>query len=236
MVCENRMKLRKPLIIFALGRPPRIALPNRRPPAGPRASKRPRICRSRIASAKGGRNSARCRSAVEGWFLRSFHPPFRSRTLAIVIEGLPCALLKCRDIFPALRDDSCPSREPRMPHRLVQLSAQGRSPPWLRTDWRPRRGTGACVGEAAGSVTAPGEDRAAGALLVAALLGREIADEARKTITAKRICGVSASSTRCARARVDRRARPSFLLDGGGRLRLGGAVVWGQHARGHAKD
>ena len=92
------------------------------------------------------------------------------------------------------------------------------------------RGVGVGVAEATG-FTAPG-GKIMRSLSPPCWAGKTVS-EARKAITAKRICGVSASSTHSARARLGTAARPICLgehMDIGKIKYLAGSSSWGQHA------
>ena len=102
---------------------------------------------------------------------------------AIVVERLLGALLESRDIFPAISDDTILHESVVCCIDSVQLSAQGRNCPSLRTDWRPGVRAEPVPARGQGVRHRLGEDRAAAALLVAALLseGHQRTRQGRQT-------------------------------------------------------
>ena len=97
IVCENRMKLRKRLIIFAPGWAHRTTPPNRRRPAGQQASKLVLglVKVKSPSQRKVGIQRDAC-SAKEAASHSFFIQRFVAGNRAVVVEGLPSALLEQR--------------------------------------------------------------------------------------------------------------------------------------------
>ena len=131
----------------------------------------------------------KCRSAAEGSFLPASRPPFRTGHWTIAVECLLGTLLKSRDIFPALRDDSVVYEsvicridlssfqcKEEVVHGFGGIGGPGVRPEPVSARRRIPSLAGERPLQPARSLSLP-------------CCAREIADEARKTNTAKRSAG-----------------------------------------------